>query len=171
MGAAFLRIWLKEEVTPWDISQNIKWTEKNADLAAVSSRRTELNTSRKMWEEIISQANPGSFRDTVSILLAHDRMPCKLLTFRLIIRIGYWNIQQCHHITEYSLLKSMLVELTNKRNCQLVARLYPTLQKRNCICNCQTRIRLKHMFHERLSNREMWKICIWRWGWHIFYYI
>lgn len=44
MGADFLKTWLKEEVTPWDISQNIEQTEKNADSAAVSSRLTEMKT-------------------------------------------------------------------------------------------------------------------------------
>lgn len=44
MGADFLNILLKEEVTPWDISQKIEQTEKNADSAAISCRLTELKT-------------------------------------------------------------------------------------------------------------------------------
>lgn len=44
MGADFQKILLKKEVTPWDISQNIERTEKNADSATISSRLTELMT-------------------------------------------------------------------------------------------------------------------------------
>lgn len=42
MGADFLKILLKEEVTPWEISQNMERREKNADSAVISSRLTEL---------------------------------------------------------------------------------------------------------------------------------
>lgn len=47
-------------------------------------------------------------------------MPCMSLTFRLIIRTVYQNIQQCQHITKYFLLSLRFVELTDK-NCYLVA--------------------------------------------------
>lgn len=103
----------------WHLEISVRiWNEqekKNANLAAVSSGLTELKTWRKMWEEIISQSSPGSFQDI--IVDAYDRMSCMHLTFRLISRTVYWNIRQCQHITQYSLLKPVLVELTDKRKC------------------------------------------------------